>query len=91
MIFLALTSAELLRVGWRGGLSSLTLLVIIVMVGFFPFGIFKIVIPFVNLLQNFHAFKKFTCILVGPFLKTPSLQIGLFCPCVGDKVDYNLV
>ena len=73
IIFLALSGAALLRVGWRGGFSPLTLPSMTVKVGFCPVGIFRSVTNFVKLFRNFCALKFFTCILVSSSLEISAL------------------
>ena len=73
MVFLALASATLLWVGWRGGFSSLTFPDMTGMVGFFPGGGFGRCYSFIYFLRNIHAFKHYSCLLVGLTLKFPAL------------------
>ena len=61
------------------------------MVGLCPVGIFRSFTTFVDLLRNFHVFKHPTFILVGPYLETPAMYIGLLCPRVGDGVEEDIV
>ena len=78
--FLALSSAALLRVGWRGGSSSLFLPSKTGMVGFCMLIFFGRCSSFIDCLCDIHALEYIVCLLVGPSFKIPSLYVGLFFP-----------
>ena len=73
MIFLALSSAALIGVGWRGGFYHLTFPENNGTFGLCPGGDFRRRSSFVDVLRNFHAFKFCACLLVGIPLKVPAL------------------
>ena len=87
----ALARAALLEVGWRGGWYSLFLPARTGTVSFFLLIVFGSCYDFLDCFRNFHALKHITCLFVGPYLKVPSLDVGLFCPRVWDGVKDNLV
>ena len=73
IVYLALASAALLRVGWQFGSSYLLFPANTGTVGFFPLSILIRCSPFVDLLHNFHALEHVACIIVGPSFNIPSL------------------
>ena len=73
MLCLAIARVALLGVGWICRLHFLTISDMTGTVGFYPVGILRSVTTFVKFLSNFHAFGKFSCILVGPSLEIPAL------------------
>ena len=89
--YLALVSTALIRVGWRGGCSSLFLNTRTGTVSFFPLSIFIRCPSFIYCLQYFHAFKHVACFLVGPLSLAPSLDAGLSVPRFWYDMQWNLV
>ena len=71
MVSLALTSAALLGVGWRGGSYSLLFPVNNGLVGFFLLIIIRRCYPFVDRLCNFHAIKKCRMYSCRTLIKNP--------------------
>ena len=86
IIYLALASAALHMVDWKGVFSSLTFSSIAGTVGILPVvSVFRMCSSFVDLLCHFHSFKQFACLLVGLPLKVPYLYVGLISqPLVTD-------
>ena len=83
---IVISSADPLRVGWRGGSSSLLLPAKTGMVGFCPLSIFRRCSSLVDRFRDFHVFKHVVCFLVGPPSEVPSLDVCLSCPRVWDGV-----
>ena len=64
-VFLALSSAALLRVGRQGKFSSLSFTAMTRTFGIFPYGGFRSWFSFVDLFGNFHPLKHIAGLLVG--------------------------
>ena len=75
IMFLALDSAALIGVGWRGGVSSLTFPEVTGTFVIFPSGDFRRCSYFVDLLRYLHTLGHLTCFFVGITFKVPYLYI----------------
>ena len=89
IVFLAISSAALIGVGWRGGYSSLFFPTKTGTVRFCPLSILGRCSSFVDWIWYFHAIEHVACILVRPSFKIPYLYVGLFCPPVDDGVKHR--
>ena len=67
--FLALASADLLGIGWRGRSSYLFVSVMTSTIGILPVYFFGRCSSFVDLFRNFHSFEQIESIFVGFTLK----------------------
>ena len=90
IVFIALASVALIRVGWQGGSSPPFFPSKTGMIRFFPLSVFERCSSFVDCLRALHVLENIVCLLVGPSFKIPSLYIDLFCPLVGNGVKENL-
>ena len=82
IMFLAISGAALLGVGWKRGLSSLRFTTVTSTVGIYCVGCFRRCYHFVELLSNLYLLKHLIRIPVCLELETPTLEICLIGPAV---------
>ena len=90
IFILAISSVDLLGVGWKVIFSSLVFAYVISMVGILPFGFFRSFSPFIKVFWNIHWLEHLLYFSEGPHLKVPTFNMRFLFPYIRNGVEKNI-